>query len=158
MDSFNVYENYNKIFQIIPNRNILFGPKCIAVLLIIVSFEYSYRQTIATNYKAAATMLNESIGFLITNIELAYATLFWIFGINAAYTLYKIQSLNDIFKSILNKLIRTWPVLVLYILFSYGIARLLISEPLNQLWDILYNKNCSSIFWRKWLLANTMIP
>lgn len=94
----------------------------------------------------------------MTNIELAYATLFWIFGINAAYTLYKIQSLNDIFKSILYKLIRAWPVLVLSILFAYGVTSFLIPEPLNQLWDLLYNKNCSAIFWRKWLLANTMVP
>lgn len=68
MDSFDVYQNYNKIFQINPKRNILFGPNCIAVFVIIVAYEYSYRQTTAMNYKAAATLLTKSIGHLITNV------------------------------------------------------------------------------------------
>jgi hypothetical protein len=77
---------------------------------------------------------------------------------NTAYALYSTKSLNDIFKSILNKLIRAWPVLVLFTLFAYGLGGLIISEPLDKLWNILYNKNCTFIFWRKWLLVNTMIP
>lgn len=36
--SFSCYENYSKIFTTAPNRNILYGPKCIAVLMIIVAY------------------------------------------------------------------------------------------------------------------------
>ena len=98
------------------------------------------------------------MGYVITNVELAFATLFWIFGINAAYSLFKIETFTDIFRSILNKLVRTWPVLVLYTLFAYGITNASMDQPLNALWNMLYTRSCPSIFWRKWMLVNTMIP
>ena len=110
------------------------------------------------NHRTAASLLSKSLGYVITNVELAFATLFWIFGINAAYTLYKVKSLKDILKCITNKLTRTWIALVFYILFAYGLAQLIISQPLSGLWTILFNKDCPSTFWRKWFLVNTMIP
>ena len=93
------------------------------------------RQTVAMNHKTAATMLGTSLGYLVTNVELAFATLFWIFGINAAYALYKIHNIRDIGKSIGNKFIKTWMIIVLYVLFAYGLMKWIISEPLNSVWD-----------------------
>lgn len=124
---FSAYENYTKVFHVAPNRNILYGPKCIAVLMIVVAYEYSMRQTVAMNHKTAATLLSTSLGYIITNVELAFATLFWIFGINAAYALYKVQSFRDITKAIGNKLIKTWMIVILFVLFAYGFMKWSIS-------------------------------
>ena len=154
---FSAYENYTKVFHVAPNRNILYGPKCIAVLMIVVAYEYSMRQTVAMNHKTAATLLSTSLGYVITNVELAFATLFWIFGINAAYALYKIQSFRDIGKAIGNKLIKTWMIVVLFVLFAYGFMKWSISEPLNKVWEELFTRDCSTIFWRKWLLINPLV-
>jgi vacuolar-type H+-ATPase subunit I/STV1 len=128
-----------------------------AVFMIIVATEFSFRQNISQNHDTAATMLNSGMGYIITNVDFAYSTLLFIAGLSAAYSLYKIDSFKDMFKSILSKLVRLWPVLALFTLIAYGISESIIGDPLIKIWEQKNTIDCPAIFWRKWFLINPLI-
>jgi hypothetical protein len=128
-----------------------------AIFIIIVATEFSFRQNISQNHEKAATLLSTGAGYLITNVDFAYSTLLFIVGLTAAYSLYKVDNLTDIFKSILSKFMRIWPVLVIFILIAYGISEYIISDPLLKIWEQKNTIDCPATFWRKWFLINPLI-
>lgn len=46
---FGAYDHYCKIFHISPKKNPLSGLKCMAVFMIVVATEFSFRQNISQN-------------------------------------------------------------------------------------------------------------
>jgi hypothetical protein len=78
--------------------------------------------------------------------------LFWIFGITAAYSLYKIESFMEMFKVLFGKILKIIPLLFLFTLIAYALTEALISVPLNRIWEQTNTLNCPQIMWQKWFL------
>lgn len=67
-------------------------------------------------------MLDNPIGYVISNVEFAYSVLLFAAGLSAAYALYKIDTFTGMFKGITAKFARTWPVLLIMIPVMYGLT------------------------------------
>lgn len=105
-----------------------------AVFLVVVATEFSYRQNTAQNSTEAATYLDGGLGYIITNVGFAYAIWLFAAGLTAAYALCKVDSFGDMFKGILAKFMRVWPYLLLFTLFMYGLTEVLVTGPLRKVW------------------------
>lgn len=154
---FGAYDHYCKIFHVSPKKNVLSGLKFMSVFMVVVATEFSFRQNISQNDDKAATILNSGLGYIITNVDFAYSTLLFIAGLSAAYALYKIDSFTEMFKSIVSKFVRLWPVLVLFVLFAYTASEAIVADPLSKVWEQKNTVDCPAIFWRKWFLINPLI-
>lgn len=86
---FNYYEGYTEIFRKQKRKSVLGSFLCLAALSILVSFEFSFKQTIASNPAKAYDFFDSFLGIFVTNIELAYSLIMFILGMKLADEVYK---------------------------------------------------------------------
>ena len=89
---FDCYQHYCKIFQPNSKRNVMAGVRSMAMFCIIVATEFSFRQLTAVNPEPAANLLKGGVGYMIANVDLAFAVLLFSAGLAASYALYKVDT------------------------------------------------------------------
>lgn len=127
----------------------------LAVLSIIFSTQFSYRQTIAANTVKAIKWFDSFGGLLFCNIEIAYNVIMFVLGMKLAFSLSNLSSFHQIGRYFFDTLLVKWVILVLtsmaaYFLLSYT------DEPLNQLWKNSYGADCHSVIYQIWFIFRNL--
>ncbi len=86
---FNYYEGYCRIFKKQKRRSLIGSFFFLAALSVLVSVEFSFKQTIASNPGKAYDFFNSFLGIFVTNTELAFVLIMFILGMKLAYGVYK---------------------------------------------------------------------
>lgn len=118
---FNYYEGYCKIFKKQKRKSLVGSFFFLAVLSILISIEFSFKQTISSNPSKAYDFFNSFLGIFVTNTELAFSLIMFILGMRLAYGVYKFVTFHEIGRYFFDQLLKKWVFFVIISLSMYGV-------------------------------------
>ncbi len=146
---FNFYEGYSRIFEHRKQGNILAPLLYLSVAILNLSYEFSYRQTIASNQLEAMSYLDSFWGVFLCNMDLTLSTITFIIGVNYAYGVRKLTGFRQMGRYFFDEIFKKWLVLFLMSLALYSFMSLT-DEPLNQIWIQQNGADCPAHLWESW--------
>lgn len=80
------------IFKKQKKKNLIGSFMFLSVLSFLISTEFSFKQTIASNPEKAYDFLNSFLGVFVTNTEIAFSMIMFVLGMKLAYGVYKFST------------------------------------------------------------------